>query len=347
MSETSPAPGLLRSRFDTRCLPQQIARAAWHESINVVFDSSSRRTIEDGFYASVDAVMMGEVALGRISGTAQDFDRSRYKIARDSMDGYILQFYLNGQSAARNDGNLPVAGQGDLYVLDMAQPLATSTTDHDQISFIVPRRLLAPKVDHSDNLHQRVIPAATPLVSLFRDSLSSFFRQADKMSAREGEAVISPLLDLAAAAINGQVDEEGAAGVNIARFASVRRYVEENLLDRALSLETVMGAFGMSRRTAYRLFETVGGFSTYVSRRRLQRSLRMLRSAEWRHVSISSIGEAHGFSNAENFSRAFRREFGLSPREIRHLASTGNGVPDFASSLSETGWSHWVSAIGR
>ncbi|WP_117193531.1 helix-turn-helix domain-containing protein [Rhizobium terrae] len=346
MSDLSNEAGLRRSRFDTRRMPHAAGYEAWNEAINVLFDARSRRTADEGFFASVDATLMGEVALGRLEATAQDFDRSRYKIARDGMDGYVLQFYLKGQSAAR-DNRLPVAGVGDLYIVDMAQPLATTTSDHQQISLVVPRRLLAPRVGNPDDLHMRVIPSASPLVSLFRDSLMSFDRNIDRMTRLQGEAVIEPLLGLAAAALDGHVREDNAGGVNLAQFSAIRRYVDAHLMERGLSIDTVVSAFALSRRTVYRLFEAVGGFSSYVNRRRLQRAFHILRSGEWRHLSISEIAEGHGFSNPEHFSRAFRREFSLSPREVRHLSGSAEALSVLSSGRPETEWSNWISMLGR
>lgn len=346
MSDVRVDPKIARSRFDTRALPKTTAQEVWHESINVLFDSRPRQSIEDGFYARVDAALMGDVALGSLTSTAQDFDRSRYKIARDGMDGYLLQFYLRGQSARRSGSNSHVAGEGDLYVLDMAQPLSTATSDHDQLTLVVPRRLLAPQLDQPDNLHMRILPATLPLVSLFRDTVKSFYGQLDVMTCRDGEAAIPPLLGLAAAAINGYVDERASTDVQTARFASLRRHVDDHLLDPSLSLDDLLGTFGLSRRQAYRMFEAVGGFSTYVTRRRLQRSLTAMRSSDWRHLSITDIATAHGFDNPGTFSRAFRREFGLSPRAVRQLAASGVHMPQSAG-LSESSWSQWISMIGR
>lgn len=347
MSAVSSDSKLPRSHFDSRSLPAHLAQPAWNEAIGVLFDSRSRKTVEEGFFAHVEAAFMGDVALGRLRSTAQDFDRSRYKIARDGMDGFLLQFYLNGRSASRGGSNSEVAGEGDLYVIDMAQPLSTATTDHDQISLVVPRRLITARLDSPDASHMRVIAAGLPLVALFRESLKSFHAQADHMTRGEAEAVIGPLLDLAAAAINGTVDERSVAGVNLAHFVGLRRHVEENLLDPELTLDRLLAKFGLSRRKAYRLFEPVGGFASYVNRRRLQRALQALRSPEWRHVSISEIGAVHGFPNPENFSRAFRREYDLSPREVRQLADSGRSLPDMAARLSEKGWSQWIENIGR
>ena len=347
MSATSSEPKPLRSRFDTRALPPRQAQPAWTEAIGVIFDARPRKSVEEGFFANVDAAFMGDVALGRLRSTTQDFDRSRYKIARDGMDGYLLQFYLSGRSASRGGSNSGVAGEGDLYVIDMAQPLSTTTTDHDQISFVVPRRLMTTRLESADTAHMKVVPAGLPLVALFRESLKSFYGQLDRMSLREAEIAIPPLLDLAAAAINGHADERNVAGVNLACFVGLRRHVEDNLLDPDLTLDSLLATFGLSRRKAYRLFEPVGGFATYVNRRRLQRALQALRSPDWRYVSISEIGSAHGFPNAENFSRAFRREYGLSPREVRQLAASGRSLPDAAGRLAEMGWAQWIESIGR
>lgn len=80
------------------------------------------------------------------------------------MDGFLLQFYASGQSMSRR-GAGETAGPGDLYIIDMAQPLATATTDHDHLSLVVPRRLLEGRLIGSGNNHERVLPAGLPRIS--------------------------------------------------------------------------------------------------------------------------------------------------------------------------------------
>jgi AraC-like DNA-binding protein len=345
MNLDCPAQRMPRSSFDTRHLPGQAAVSAWRDSISVLFEARPRKTVDDGFFARIDASLAGEVGIGRLTASAQDFDRSRQKIARDGMDGYLLQFYLSGHSASRTSGEEAMARPGDLYVIDMAQPLATRTSDHEQISLVVPRRMLAARIGHPDGHHQQVIPARLPLVSLLRESLQSLCRHLDAMSPQEGEAAMRPLLDLAAAAINSRVAEDQTANVNLALVAAVRRHIEERLLDPALSLEAVMAAFGLSRRTLYRLLEPSGGFQTYVTECRLRRAHQALRAPAWRHVAIAEIAEAHGFPHPENFSRAFRRLFGLAPREARQWAALGRNLPGVPAGPTELHWSSWITAI--
>ncbi|OOG71013.1 AraC family transcriptional regulator [Sinorhizobium sp. A49] len=338
--------GLPRSRFDTTAMRQQDAHLMWRESIGVLFDTRLRGPSDEPFFASVDAALIGGVGVARTRSSGQDFDRSRYKIARDGMDGYLVQFYLNGQSGTRGSSD-SIARPGDLYVIDMAQPLATSTIDHEHLSLVIPRQMLAPRLKRPDDNHELVLPASMPLVSLLRDTLGSLHKQLDHISVGDAEAVLSPLLDLAGAAINSQTSEGNAASVGHALSIAVRRYITDHLLEPDLTVERVMGAFGLSRRTVYRLLELVGGFSVFLAQQRLRRAFINLRAPEYRHVAIADLALAHGFTNAANFSRAFRREFGMSPRELRHLSAHHPALLKSAPGLSATDWSQWISLIGR
>ena len=344
MSLLDPTDRLPRSRYDTGLIPDRLAVASWRESMNVLFDPRPHVGIDEGFHVKVDAALIGELGVGRVEGSAQDFDRSRNKIARDGMDGYLLQFYLTGKSASRS-GDAPTTSPGDLYVIDMTQPLMTRTSDHDQISIIVPRRSLAPSLNSPDDSHERVLPAGLPLVSLLRDTLQSLFRQFDAMTVRDGELAAAPIISLAAAAINSQVTEPTASGVELAVSAAIRRHIEDNLLDPKLTVETVMAQFGLSRRTLYRMLEPHGGFSSYVSSRRLRRARDVLRMPNGQSIAIADLARSHGFLNPEHFSRAFRREFGLAPRQLRDLATSGNGSYP-APAATESDWSSWIAHIG-
>ncbi|OIR09126.1 transcriptional activator FeaR [mine drainage metagenome] len=339
--------GVPRSRFDTRILPGNQALELWHDTISVLFESRPYHSVEEGFFVTLDAALVGDVGIGWMQSSAQEFSRSRHKLARDGMDGYLLQFYMKGQCASRIEETLPTVGRGDLYLLDMAQPVATRTNEHEHLSLVVPRRLLAPRLLAPDNRHQTVIHGQRPLVSLLRESLTSFYTHLHSMSVSEAESALFPLLDLAAATINNKVNEDNAHVAELALFTAIRRYVDDNLMDAALNIDCVLGAFGISRRTLYRLFEPSGGFASYLTEQRLRRAKSALHSPQWARASIAAIAEAHGFSQPENFTRAFRRIFGLTPREWRHLRGSDQPSDQADQTRSETDWARWIDRIGR
>jgi AraC-like DNA-binding protein len=334
---------LPQSRFDTRELPSKIALDTWQDQISVLFDARVQKIEQDGFFASVNAWLVDDVGIGYVGASAQQFSRSRHKIARDGMDGYVLQFYSHGESMSR--GGDSVASPADLYLLDMAQPLATVTTEHAQLSIAVPRRLLSPLLKAADDCHELVLPAHLPLVSLLRDTCASFARNLKCMSTETARLALPSILQLAAAAVNAEVDEEKEAAVRTALADAVRRHIEENLLEPDLSVDSVMRTFGMSRRTLYRLFEALGGFNAYLQKQRLRHAWDALRAPELRHRSISEIAQLHGFANPESFTRNFRSLFNVTPREARYLPE--REVSTHRSAKRPTDWSQWILQIGR
>ena len=328
------------SHFDTSALPREHQFAAWRDAINVLFDTRSAAPQSHGFQASVDAYLCGETGVGMISAQAQHYDRSRSKLGRDGMDVYVLQYYLEGSCGQRDGATGTATRPGDLFIVDAAQPLATSTTDSQFLSLAVPRRLLAPLLRSPDELSMRVLRGENPMIGLLRDHLCSLYRSAGQLTAAEVQAVMPGTLQLAAAAINCQVTEANAPAVRESLFAAICRHIRHNLADLALSPEGVAAHFGISRATLYRLFEQEGGFVNYVRAQRLRQCHAILADRSQTHRSVAEIALTYGFSDASNFTRAYRRASGMSPRETRMLALEGRAAT--LPFVQHKDWRSWV-----
>lgn len=335
--------GVPHSVLHVEGLAAKEAIAVWQETIGVLYDVRLRNKVDDGFHFHADAFHFGDVVLTSYKCTAQSFDRSRARIGRDGLDHITLQFCLQGRHGRRDGGSGDAAGPGDLIVADLAQPQATGTTDFDSLNFTVPRRLLAPLLKAPDEQNMRVISGKAPLAALLRNHLQGLYQGVPAMSRQDAEAVVGPTLELAAAALNAAATEENAASVRLALTGEVRRYVDNHIVDRGLSAETVAGSFGISTRKLYYLFEPYGGFSSYVQEERLRRCRAELVDPEHRHESIAEIAERYGFSHRKSFIRAFRRTFDVTPREMRALAAEGRSLR-VGHSEDRTMW-HWIREL--
>jgi len=108
-------------------------------------------------------------------------------------------------------------------------------------------------------------------------------------------------------------------------FARADKLIAARLADRDLTPEKLCQELGISRSRLYRIFEPVGGVSNYIRRRRLLKTRDALGdSADG--SPISSIAEKWGFMDPSTYSRAFRKEFGISPKDARTAGSLGIGV---------------------
>jgi len=121
-----------------------------------------------------------------------------------------------------------------------------------------------------------------------------------------------------AAALTGVSDD--AEGHAEALRTAVDRYVRDNLGDPNLSVASVAARFGISPRSLHNLYAQVAGeegtFATMVRRLRLRRAAEMLRDPSVT-LAVADIAVRVGMRDPASFSRAFRREFGAAPREMR------------------------------
>ncbi|MES2531547.1 MAG: helix-turn-helix domain-containing protein [Pseudomonadota bacterium] len=121
-------------------------------------------------------------------------------------------------------------------------------------------------------------------------------------------------------------DDEGAALRSRAAplailLTDAQRYVNEHLGDPGLTPDRIAVALRVSRRTIYNAFHAEGSTpQAYIQRCRVERCRVELEDPTARHKSITSIALDFGFNDTAYFSRAFRRQFGHSPSEVRARA---------------------------
>jgi AraC-like DNA-binding protein len=117
----------------------------------------------------------------------------------------------------------------------------------------------------------------------------------------------------------------GAEAARAAHFHRVCQTIETLLPEPDLSLEAVAAADGISSRSLQKLFAGAGqSFSGYLRMRRLERCRLDLSSPICASLSISEICFRWGFNGSPHFSRAFKEQYGVSPRDYRK-ASLGIG----------------------
>ena len=113
-------------------------------------------------------------------------------------------------------------------------------------------------------------------------------------------------------------DRGGSAGGRAALLERIFQTIDMRLSDPDVNLQQVAKEHGISPRYLQKLFESVGeSFGHYLKTRRLERCRLDLGSPLHAQKSISEILFQWGFNDSASFSRAFREQYGLSPRQYR------------------------------
>lgn len=134
---------------------------------------------------------------------------------------------------------------------------------------------------------------------------------------------------LAAALAEVYRGETTGAGALAPYLHRICQTIETMLPEPDLSLRRLADRAHASPRYIQKLFASAGDtFGHYVRVRRLERCRMDLASPMRAHLSISEICFRWGFNDSAHFSRAFRNEYAMSPREYRRAAAAQDAEPD-------------------
>ncbi len=116
------------------------------------------------------------------------------------------------------------------------------------------------------------------------------------------------------------------------RVCQAMNYISQNL-DKELSLEEVADAAAFSMFHFHRIFKAVAGETVagFVRRLRLEKGANNLLANST--LDITTIALETGFSSSQNFAKAFKQKYGMSPTEFRK-SKGGNKVRNLENALS-------------
>jgi AraC family transcriptional regulator len=99
-------------------------------------------------------------------------------------------------------------------------------------------------------------------------------------------------------------------------------------IERELSLEEIAASAAFSPFHFHRIFKAVAGENVAEFTRRLRLELAANRLNAHPREDITSIALSCGFSSSQNFAKAFRQRYGMSPSEFRATAVLAEGAPE-------------------
>ncbi|MGK5113786.1 helix-turn-helix domain-containing protein [Geodermatophilus sp. CPCC 205506] len=312
--------------WDSTPLPERDQFDYWNDVICRAFVPlrAVRRTDRPGFAARVETRPLVEVNRARIVSQPQETLHGVREVADTDAAYYFVNLQLAGRCAVRQGGRESVVGPGQFTVVDTTEPYSFDLDGvWHMVSYRVPHAHLSSRLGGRRPSTAVAVGGAGAggVVTALMHALWQVGDEVDRTGTRDLE---QSFVSAVAAAT--------AAGVEPGRFdrgavrAAVLQHVRDHLGDRTLSVTTVCRRFAISPRTLHNLFaDAEDSFGATVRAMRLDRCALVLAAAA-PTVTVTEIATAHGFDDPSSFSRAFRRRFGVSPREARQGAACTNGT---------------------
>jgi AraC-like DNA-binding protein len=322
-------------KFSTELLPPRDQRQAWSEWFQPVFDVYPEDTRRPGFEAEYRVWQLGDVAVTRVSAPASRTVRKSPHLHRSPIDHWVITYCRDGRTALSTDRGQLDARAGVPFVWSLGQPSDSRRTAADRLQLYLPRDSF-PEIGASLDMAVGSMQD-TPLGCLLGDYMRLLERELPDLSHEDAGRLANAVGAMLTACLAPSADKLATAKrqINLTLMERVRQAVRRNLRSPSLGPDKLCREAATSRSQLYRLLEGEGGVARYIQRRRLSESFAILCDTS-NNLSIATIAEALCFADASNFSRAFRREFGMSPSEVR--AASLVGVAPAATSKTPAGF---------
>lgn len=146
----------------------------------------------------------------------------------------------------------------------------------------------------------------------------------DLREGANGTGVKGVFLAASAALLEGAANQDNQTLADM-YLGQAQQYILKNLHDCELSVEKIALAQRISVRYLHKLFEKVDcSASVYITRLRLSRCNEALLDRHQRNLNVMEIASLWGYTDPSTFSKAFKREYGVSP--AHHRASVSNNT---------------------
>lgn len=323
-------------QFSTEAYPSDSRAGAWREALRNV--ALTARAINDplALHGRIRSALapLG-TSFASLACCAQDLEG----LSTPDRQGLWMYLHQEGQASLMTEDGLHELAAGDLaYGPAGTYFTLSAATDFHAFFIQMPRPLLEGRALF--NLVRRVelIRGESGLGRIFTILLDSIAGSLDGLTPEDLRPVELALLEFLAtclARVRGDNAPRGETGMQTSLLNRICQHIEANLGDIGLNNLTVAHKMGISPRYVQKLFENAGdNFAHYVRQRRLERCRADLVTPQWENLSITEVAYRWGFNDSAHFSRSFREEYGISPREWRKQG----GASTQAESLIGRGW---------
>jgi AraC-like DNA-binding protein len=192
----------------------------------------------------------------------------------------------------------------------------------------VPRAVLAPMFADPDTALMSVIPDTTEPLRLLTRYIDLLIHDSTLVHGatdlrRLAVRHIHDLVALTVGATRDAAEVAAGRGLRAARLGAIKADIAHNLAGD-VTVAALSARHRLTARYIRKLFESEEtSLSRFVLLQRLARVRRMLTDPRHAARRIGDIALAVGFGDISTFNREFRRQFGVTPSDVRAAARNG------------------------
>ena len=308
--------------FSTALVPERDRPALWREHYGQVM---LRVDLEPApgttFDARNRALALPGLQLMDASASPVRVSRTGRYLA-DGNDDILVAINRRGSAIVASGSRVQDLREGEAIILSGSEASTFHRTSRGQsFTLLVPRTLIESTVVGIDDALMRVIPAGHGALRLLDNYATWLLKDGGAIDPQLLNLSIRHVQDLLALTIGPTADFADTVrtrGLRAARLKLAKSFIIGNSHRRDMTVAAVAAKLNVTPRYVQRLFEADGTtFSEFLTSLRLSRAHRLLCEPASSAAAIATIAFDVGFGDLSYFNRCFRRQYGLTPREVR------------------------------
>jgi AraC-like DNA-binding protein len=309
--------------FSTQSLPPSEQFEAWHGWYGPVFEAVSLASAREGFAATNDNWTVGGFTVSRVESPPNSVARAPSFIRRNPVDHWVITLSKQSESHVKARNMELEVPPGVPFILSLGEEMYIGRKKREErVQLLMSRDCfgaVAPVLDAANG-----VALDSPHGKLLADYMTLLETSLSNLAAEDASRLKDAVQAMVEACVAPSADRLVKAGsqINLTLMERVRRAVGKHLRSHTLGPDKLCREAATSRSQLYRLLEPEGGVAAYIRRRRLRESFAILCDVS-NNSSIAAIAEMLCFADGSSFTRAFRREFGMSPKEVRATSLGG------------------------
>jgi len=290
--------------------------------VSPMFDLT-RLHADRAFEAHVSTACLPDIYVTRTIASATRYERNSRTIAKSGTDAVVVLVYLSGGYTFDIEGRAETVHANDVAFFDLRRPLSIQTDHVDNISLVISRQRLDEIIPSVGDFHGFVLRSGAAR-DLLLAHMQAVVDVGHRLPASDAAALSDVTVRMVAASWNSMSRHTlGAArDAGLATLADIKQHIEHHLHRPELGPAWLQDEFNLSRATLYRMFEPLGGVAAFILERRMQRALQMITAPGAGKPRIKQLALDVGFLHPSAFSRAFKKQFGVSAQDVRQHQNT-------------------------
>jgi AraC-like DNA-binding protein len=308
------------SRFSTLDAPSSLRFNVWRERLCRSFgDVSGSSRSSGGFTAWSERLSDGDISVSRMHVDPQSIELPADRVTGRWRSSIHVVFPISGQFHIEQRGHTVVLSPGDWGLYDPSIGFKSATDGPVELLVLAAPRatMLGYSVGLEGRTAQRFsFEAGSARVA--KDYLASILDARGSLSPLTRPEFIAVAAQLVRLSILENMRQPTKSSQRELLRARIQAYIDRNLRDPELSIESIAAVHNCSKRYVHKIFSAAGRtLSDYIRQARLERCKRDLTRTELAHLSVTEIAFSWGFQHQAHFSRVFRKQFNVPPSACR------------------------------